>query len=952
MLAIVYLIISAIFGIALVNLAVPDVRRLFVAGALNKHTISLIPNTLFTVPAGILVGFMCTGFFNYFCILGLSYAFNDGTLCKRIGMVITFAILIWLTLSCLVLINRRRLARIEDGEEMDIEPYKYSFKDTMFYGIVIAVITAVTTFLMLYTYRITGGELSAGFSTFSDLAPHTAMVSSFSNGFNFPTQYMHFSGDGIQYHFMFYFFCGMLNYGGFPIDVALNVPSIITMVCALILLGLLAVLLSGKRGAFVFAPLLVFFRSSWNAFDHLLLLMKQESFLSALKDIAAFDSWYEVTPFDSWGIWAINVYPNQRHLMLGIGLIIMMIILFLPFVRRMCISCMRAGGFGKAIKAFLFSRSSWLPRSEDTLSPYYLTILAIVTVVVMPYFHGSALIAMLLILFGMAIFSESRLLHLIVAVCAVISSYIQTKVFSGGAENVVSFKFHPGFVLEDPGAMDVVKYILIVTGLTLVLGLLMALISFITDIKNKKPVYRFLMFLCFMLPMAFGFNCQISLEMLANHKFIQISLILADAFVAILLSNLFAIPYKIARKGSGSEEIAAAAMASSTASSGDVSSEPVVFNGELIPAEPVVNLADTGNASDDNDLPEEIELPEEIITDVKDDPIPDEEVVGIRPGNEIALLEESSSAEAGEEEAEDPEEETTEKVEIDDTTALEDLFDIVPAERKDTESVSSAVEEISLEEFFSEDDEDVEISAAPITEEPVEESVFTEEEESSPSEEPEEIGEPEEIAEPEETEEAPEAEEKAEEEVKPAAIAPAKKSSKEISLGKFIALQLAGIILGICLLVPLTATGISEWCTYYNLNKGRYTIDADSPVTRWIIENTEPSDVFLTPMWSLNSFYLAGRPSYYGWPYYAWSAGHDTDTRDQIYAWLISGCGGDINEFTRYCTERGIRYLLADPEFDIGEYAFNAQFNWEFFAENLTQVASFNENGAKIYKIY
>ena len=105
-------------------------------------------------------------------------------------------------------------------------------------------------------------------------------------------------------------------------------------------------------------------------------------------------------------------------------------------------------------------------------------------------------------------------------------------------------------------------------------------------------------------------------------------------------------------------------------------------------------------------------------------------------------------------------------------------------------------------------------------------------------------------------------------------------------------------------------------------------------------------------MWSLNEFYLAGRPSYYGWPYYAWSAGHDTETRDQIYAWLISGCGGDINEFTRYCKERGIRYLIASPDFDAGTYAFGAQFNWEFFADNLTQVASFSENGTKIYKIY
>ena len=907
MLAIVYLVIAAIFGMTLVNLAVPDVRRLFVACAPSQKAIAFIPNTLFTVPAGILVGITVTGFFNYFCILGLSYFLAGTSLCKRIGMIVTFAILLWLTLSNLVLINRRRLRKIENSEISPIDPYKYNVGDTIFYGIVIAVITAVTTFLMLYTYRLTGGELTAGFSTFSDLSPHTAMVSSFATGFNFPTQYMHFSGDGIQYHFMFYFFAGILNYGGLTIDAALNVVSIITMVSALVLLGVLAMLLSGKKLGFVFVPILVFFRSSWNVFDNLINLTNEKgSILNAIAAVAANDSWYKVTPYDDWGIWAINIYPNQRHLMLGVGLIVMMVILFLPFMRRMCISCLRAESFWGSIKAFMFSKSSWLPRSGDSLSPYMILLLSMITVAVMPYFHGSALIAMLLILFGMAIFSECRLLHLIVAVVAVGSSYIQTLAFSGGAQNIVSFQFKPGFVVEDLTASGITLYILIVTGLTLVLAAVVALIYFIAGIATKKPVYRTLLFLCILLPMAFGFTFQVTMEMLANHKFIQVTILFADVFVAILLANLFAIPFKIRKKSEEEEQIVLLPP--------DPHAQAEIAALGVLPE--VKNLAD-----DELDLPEEIlDLPEEIdLPDEVDEPA------------EEAVEEPAEITETSEESSEETPEEVSEETELPDeeSVGVRPGNEIIPAEMAKDIAISETVEE-------SEDSDEVE---------ELEEIPDADDESESESEENNEDT-------SEATEESDESEKESEEANVAAIEAKPKKSKHEISLGGFIALQLIGAILGLILLVPLTATGISEWCTYYNLNQSHYAIKANSSMVNWIVENTTPTDVFLTPMWSFHEFYLAGRPAYYGWPYYAWSAGHDTDTRAKNYAWLISGCGENLDEFLRYCKERGIKYLIADPDYDTETYEFGAEFNWDFFAKNLTQVASFNESGVKIYKIY
>ena len=942
MLATVYLIIAAVFGLTLVNLAVPDVRRLFVACAPSKDAIASIPNTLFTVPAGILLGIITTGFINYFSILGLSYVISDHSLCKRSGMIITFTAVLWLSLSNLIIINRRRLKQIKNDNFEEIPPYTYKLRDTMFYGIIIVALTAAATFLMTYTYRMSDGYLMAGVSTFSDLSPHTAMVSSFSNGFNFPTQYMHFSGDGIQYHFLFYFFAGMLNYGGLPIDIALNTLSIICMVSALVLIGLLAVLLSGKKGAFLFAPILVLFRSAWNVFDHLLLLMKDMSFSDALNSIFNYTEWYKVTDYDDWGIWAINVYPNQRHLMLGVGLLIMVVILFIPFVRRMCISMMRAGSFGGSIKAFLFSRNSWIPRKGDELGPVKITLLTCLTVILIPYFHGSALIGLLLVLFGMAIFSECRLLHLLIAVCAVASSFIQTYAFSGGASNVVSFKLYPGFILEDTGIRSITVYLLIITGLTLILGILVSLIYLIADVAKKRPVYRTLMFLCFLLPLVFAFNFKITAEVLANHKFIQITLILVDAFVAAFLANLFSIPFKI-RSKKGAEAAGATVATETLTDNGESASESDVDDEA---EDAVKNLADDID-DEDLDLPEEIGLPDE-------DELPDDVVEAIDEVVNLADMKEVTDADEddGSEES-DVETETESESESDNEieTSAEESTEESPEEgSEDNEADDDASESDIPDETESgvrPGNEIVPLTKSTdivITEstELIDDEVITEESI------PEEMEyEPEESSDDEATG-GSDAEEPEEE----AAVAAVKPKREGIPLISFILIQFVAIVLGLALLLGLTATGISEWCTYYNKNKDHYPIDTRAALTQWIVENTDTSDVFLTPMWSFHEFYLAGRPSYYGWPYYAWSAGHDTETRDKIYAWLISGCGGDIEEFKRYCKERGIKYLIADPEFSFGEYYEGATFNWEFFAENLPQVASFSAIGTKIYKIY
>ena len=91
---------------------------------------------------------------------------------------------------------------------------------------------------MVFVFHVSDGYLYSGFTVFGDYAPHTAMMRSFSLGINFTTQYPHFGGEDVKYHFMFQFLVGNLEYlehGGRIGKVAsiagklLNVKPLITL---------------------------------------------------------------------------------------------------------------------------------------------------------------------------------------------------------------------------------------------------------------------------------------------------------------------------------------------------------------------------------------------------------------------------------------------------------------------------------------------------------------------------------------------------------------------------------------------------------------------------------------------------------------------------------------------------------------------------------------------------
>lgn len=83
--------------------------------------------------------------------------------------------------------------------------------------------------MMFYVFRMKDGLLYSGFSVYGDYAPHTAMMRSFSRGNNSPTQYPHYGGQDVKYHFMFQFLVGNLEYLGLRLDLGYNLVSIMSL---------------------------------------------------------------------------------------------------------------------------------------------------------------------------------------------------------------------------------------------------------------------------------------------------------------------------------------------------------------------------------------------------------------------------------------------------------------------------------------------------------------------------------------------------------------------------------------------------------------------------------------------------------------------------------------------------------------------------------------------------
>ena len=393
-----------------------------------------------------------------------------------------------------------------------------------------AFILSAAWFLTAFSLVERGGRLAAGYSIFSDHGPHSALISSLVRGWNIPADYPHFAGAGLRWHALFYVLAANLHYFGLSLATALNLPSAFGIAACLYLLGRLAMRWSGRRAAWFLAPALFLLRSSFAFFTDWLgpALADPGGPLQALATTARFIG---RLPRDDWGLWALNVYANQRHFLFALALALLILERVWPLV----------SSAPRTLRGQWLGRRAWCPsrRAWRRLLP------ALLLLLVLPWWHGSVLIGLLLMLFVLALGARAKLAFVLAALLAIAGALLGQGLFTGvwrpepyyleqAAQQPASLTetigWHWGFIAPERSLAGVARYLLELSGL--VFPLLLLLLVF-----YRGP--RRLAVAALLLPTAFALTISLTPDVTVNHKYIMMTTGLAAIPLSDLLLRLW-----------------------------------------------------------------------------------------------------------------------------------------------------------------------------------------------------------------------------------------------------------------------------------------------------------------------------------------------------------------------------------------------------------------------------
>lgn len=566
MLGVLYLIIAVFWGSAVCMLIFPDMAEW--AGKSFQGEKLKLCSLFLVVPAWVYTGLIPMTWLAYI----LSYmlrVFDNGMLYANLAVMALF----FLSAAAIYVVRGvQRELRLPGLKTMAPSKGEVLFLVFILY---------LSVRLFWTTFRIEDNTLYVGLSVFSDFSPHLGMIRSFSSGNNFPTTYSHYAGEDIKYHFMFQFLVGNLEYLGMRLDLAFNVPSTMGMVSTFSLLYVLAAKLTGKRAAGFLTCLLFAFRSSWSVFEYLAERPAGESVWKAFTENSEFIGY---TTNENWGLWNLNVYCNQRHLAFSLGVLLLALILFIPYLYEMAARLRmewgrmrrargaqdgrslllrreaKAGGALQGIVTdpdgassnkektpdgtepsgrqedepeipkrirFFFSRSLFSSEGWALSNPAQ-AVFAGVLLGALSFWNGAVTIAALLVLFVMAAVSDHRLDFLVTGVIAAALALVQSAAFIDGS--AVSTSFYYGFIAENRTLFGVLNYIFRLTGA----ALFVTAAAFVISGAEHR-----LLTAAFAAPFLFAFHISLTTDVTVNHKYIMISMMLFGISEAYLLVRLW-----------------------------------------------------------------------------------------------------------------------------------------------------------------------------------------------------------------------------------------------------------------------------------------------------------------------------------------------------------------------------------------------------------------------------
>ena len=425
---------------------------------------------------------------------------------------------------------------------------------------------ALVSWMMFASFNCKGGKLQIANPEYSDFGPNTALMQSFAIGHNFPTEYPHFSGDRIRYHFLFYFQAGNLEFLGLDPAWSLNLLSIITLVAMLVVVMTLGEVLFNSRPVGRLGSLLFFF---FGSLSYIPFLQKQSSVRAAIQAIKNQREYLPtIFPYrgELWGTWSQVTYLNQRHFASAIGITLLVLVFLVSRYRAAAAKRAEAravmntvidgpnlspqtppaaacGDSGQTEEAQ--EPQSEIPSVSLAVEPKQETaVTAEPLLATLPPFIFSGALLGLLPMWNSAVFiAAAAILGLLFLVCpqrlqmmglAVTAGLIavpQMLYLSTGSGRAHMPKLlHWGYTIDHPTAANVVKYLGFTFGAKWLL-IALALI-FATSLQRR-------VFLAVLSLLAIAFCFQFTIEVLANQKFIHIWVIIANLFVAFAIWRLW-----------------------------------------------------------------------------------------------------------------------------------------------------------------------------------------------------------------------------------------------------------------------------------------------------------------------------------------------------------------------------------------------------------------------------
>lgn len=443
---------------------------------------------------------------------------------------------------------RRRAPNEESGAPLVPEAIQLNKWDWILIGIFFVAACA----LAFGTFNVSAGEVQIANHQWSDFGSTVSVMQSFALGHNFPTELPHYSGERIRYHFLFYFQAGNLEYLGLNPAYSNNILSVLTLVSMLVLVMTLGIVLFRSRAVGRIGAALFFFHGS---LAYIPFLRAQESYgglwdaLNVLRDFLPSGYPYRG---ELWGVWSQVVFLNQRHLASSIGILLLVLI----FVVTRYQAKARLDSESNAARdeqppgdAAANTAEPEIPPNADLMSGKFKS--------VVPFVFFGALLG-LLPMWNSAVFTSAfavlALLFLLfplkkqmLALAATTGIFALPQVIflkTGNVQPAGYSLFHWGYTIDNPTIGNVIEYL----GFTFGFKWVLIAVALVFATWFQK---RVLIAVTSLIGIAFCF--RFSEEVLANHKFLNVWLVIANLFVAYGLCRLWkmrllktALPGKIA----------------------------------------------------------------------------------------------------------------------------------------------------------------------------------------------------------------------------------------------------------------------------------------------------------------------------------------------------------------------------------------------------------------------